>query len=85
MYQSHTGISVKKNADLHVKIQMQIEICNFTLIFAIDIISAVLNHFFAIAIFHVNTQLIVANSQQLILYHKIRDSIKEGIEMYGHR
>ena len=37
---------------------MQIEICNFTLIFAIDIISAVLNHFFAIAIFHVNTQLI---------------------------
>ena len=38
---------------------MQIEICNFTLIFAIDIISAVLNHFFEIAIFHVNTQLIV--------------------------
>ena len=34
-----------KNADLHVKIQMQIEICTFTLIFAIDEISAVLVHF----------------------------------------
>ena len=54
MYQSHTGISV--NADLHVKIQMHhIEICNFTLIFAIDVISA----FLGIAIFHVNTQAII--------------------------
>ena len=43
MFQSHTGISV--NADLHVKIQMKIEICNFTLIFAFHVISDVLSHF----------------------------------------
>ena len=46
MYQCHSGISEReKNADLHVKIQMQIEICNFTLIFAIEVISAILNNF----------------------------------------
>ena len=40
-----------KNADLHVKIQMQLKICSFTLIFAIDIITAVLNHFLKSRIF----------------------------------
>ena len=40
MFQSHAGVSENQIVKINVKAQMQIEISNFTLILAIDIISA---------------------------------------------